>query len=115
MSIEVTVRHTHAMEDVNEYAERKAQDILNEFPRVEHVHVVLDVQKHLHIAELIVQAPHRVRVEAKESSDNMRVSVDAAVEKVEKQLRRHRDKVQDHKAAMRHFEDEREKRTEGAL
>jgi putative sigma-54 modulation protein len=103
------------MDDVNEYAERKAQGILNEFPRVEHVHVVLDVQKHLHIAELIVQARQRIRLEAKESSDNMRVSVDAAADKIEKQLRRLRDKVQDHKAAMRHFEGEREKRVEGSL
>ena len=114
MSIDVTVRHAEAMDDVQDYAQEKAQQIMDGFPRSEHVHVVLDVQKHLHIAEIQVQAGNHVRVDAEESSDNMRVSIDAATEKIEKQLRKLRDKVQDHTATMKHFEAERIRRTEGA-
>jgi ribosome-associated translation inhibitor RaiA len=42
----------------------------------------------------------------------MRVSIDAAVEKTTKQLRRLRDKVQDHKAAMKYVQAERSRGSE---
>lgn len=115
MPIEVTIRHAEAMSDLQEYAESKANALVEEFPGVEHVHVILDVQKHLHIAEMLVQARHRTRLEAKETSDNMRASIDSAADKIEKQLRKVREKITDHKSAMKHFEAERERRTEGAL
>ena len=114
MSIEVTVRHTEAMSDIQAYAEEKARALIEEFPGVEHVHVILDVQKHLHIAEMLVQARHRTRLEAKEASDNMRASIDSVADKTEKQLRKVSEKVTDHKSAMKHFEAEKTRRTEGA-
>jgi ribosome-associated translation inhibitor RaiA len=42
----------------------------------------------------------------------MRISVDTAFEKVEKQLRRLRDKVQDRKQTMRHVEQGRTREAE---
>lgn len=107
MPIEVTARHIHATDVVQDYARDKANIIVKEFPRVEHIHVILDVQKHRNIAEIVVQAKNHIRVEAVESSDNMRASIDLAFEKVEKQLRKLRDKVQDHKLTMKYVEEDR--------
>ena len=101
MAIEITARHMHATVPLQEYARRKAEALMGEFSRVEHVHVILDVQKHLNIAEVVVQARNRVRSEARHESDNMQVSTDAAFDKAEKQLRRQRDKVQDHRTRPR--------------
>jgi len=87
----------NASEEMNDYARVKAGGLIAEFPRIEHVHVIMDIEKHGHIAELVVQARRHLRVEAKEQSDNMRVSLDRAVEKVEKQLRRLEKKVHNHR------------------
>ena len=107
MPVEVTARRLEAGADLQAYAKRKGEEVMAAFPGVEHVHVILDHEKHRNIAEVVVQAKHHVRAEATETSDNIRLSIDVAMERVEKQLRRVHDKVRDHKAAMKHTEVER--------
>ena len=99
MPIEVTARHMHATEDLQEYARRKAAELVDEFRFVEHIHVILDIEKHghRHIAEVVAQVKHHGKQEAKESSDNLRASIDLAMEKLEKQLRKLHDKGVDQK------------------
>ena len=108
MSIEVTVRHKGVENDMQEYAKGRAEAIVAEFPRIEHVHLILDKEKHLSLAEMIVQAGGHIRVEAAESDENMRLSIDSAVGKVEKQLRRQMDKMQDHRSAKKYSEHTKE-------
>ena len=102
MSIEVTVRHMDVKGNIQEYARSKAEMIVDEFPKVEYVHVILDVEKHRNIAEVFVQSKKHVRLESKEASSDMKASIDIAIGKVEKQLRKHLDKAHDHKTAMKH-------------
>jgi len=97
MGIEITARHMHTGLDIQEYAKFKAEILAKEFSRIEHIHMILDVEKHRKIAEVVVQARNHIRVEAAKSSDKMRVSIDSAIEKAERQLRRERDKVQEHR------------------
>ena len=109
MSIEVTARHMDATVALQEYARSKGQGLKDDFRLVEHVHVILDVQKHLHIAEFVVQSKNRGHTESRESASSMKVAIDTAAEKVERQLRREGEKVRDHKPAMRHTEIEKER------
>ena len=115
MSIDITIRHTDALADVQEMAEREAAALMQNFPSIEHVHVIMDVERRRrHIAEVIVQGKNKIRFEAKESSDNMRLSLTAAMEKVAKHLGKVREKVHDHKAAMKHRQAVLKRRTEAA-
>lgn len=114
MPIEVTARHMDATEAMQDYARRRAQAILEDHPKVEHVHVILDVEKYRCIAEVVAQAKKHHRLEAKETSERMMASIDAAMDKVEKQLQRLREKVHDHKPAMKKGEAERQRGTEEA-
>jgi ribosomal subunit interface protein len=98
MSVEVTTRHMDEKKEEQEYAREKGEGLMASFSGVEHIHIVLDVEKYLFEAEVIVQARKHVRVEATESSDNLRASIDAAFAKVEKQLRRVNDKAHDHRS-----------------
>ena len=109
MPIEVTVRHMDVSQQVQNYARGKAEALVEDFPRVEHVHVILDLEKRNHVAEFVVQGKNHVRAEAKESAESLAAAIDSAVEKVETQLRRFRDKVQDHKPAMKHVAQTRER------
>ncbi|MBU0679661.1 MAG: ribosome-associated translation inhibitor RaiA [Verrucomicrobia bacterium] len=98
MQISVTARHMEITDAIRDYAERRVEEAIMDFPRVENVHVILDVEKYRHKAEIVVQAANHIRVEAEAESDDMYVSIDNAAEKAQKQLRKLRDKVQDHKS-----------------
>jgi len=93
MAIEITARHLRISEGQQEFARSKADQLVAEFPKVEHVHVILDVQRHQFIAEFVVQHKALAKVEAREICDDLLAGIDIACEKVEKQLRKHRDKV----------------------
>jgi len=108
MGIEITARHMHDTGDIQDFAKEKAQELVTEFSRVEHIHVILDREKHRCKAEIVVQAKNHIRVEAEETSDNMRTSITASAMKVEKQLRRLRDKIQDHRPKGRRETSEQE-------
>lgn len=97
MHISVTGRRLEITDAIRDYTHERLQHALLDYPRIESVHVILDVEKYRHMAEVVVQAPNHVRVEAREESDDMYASIEGAVEKAAKQLRRHRDKVTDHK------------------
>jgi len=107
MSVEITARHMQSMPDIQAYANDRAAEIVTEFPRVEHVHVILDNEKHRYTAEVVIQARNHIRVEAAETSENIRTSLDVAVQKTTRQLRKLRDKIQDHKVVMKQSETER--------
>ncbi len=98
MNISVTARHMDITDSIRDYANGKVDEALSDFPRVENIHVVLNVEKYRHIVEVSVRAKNHIHVEAREESDDMYVSIDRAVEKAQKQLRKLRDKVQDHKS-----------------
>jgi putative sigma-54 modulation protein len=93
MSIEITARHLNITAELQEHARRRTEALVAEFPKIEFAHVILDVQRHLYVAEVVVQHKGLPQVEAKESTGDMVASIDAAAIKVEKQLRKHREKI----------------------
>lgn len=101
MQINVTARHVDITEALRNYATERIEHELADFDRIENVHVILDVEKYRQSAEIVVQAKGHVRVEAKTESDDMYASIEQTVEKAERQLRRLRDKIQDHKGRER--------------
>jgi putative sigma-54 modulation protein len=104
MPVDVTVRYKGASESALGYARSKGEKLVEDFPRVEHVHVIIDKQKREHIVEVVVQAKNHIRLESEDASENLRASIDSAAEKAERQLRRHRDRIQEkrHRAGAVH-------------
>jgi putative sigma-54 modulation protein len=98
MQISVTARHMEITDAIRDYATEKTAEELDSFSRIERVHMILDHEKYRHQAELVIQAKNHIRVDAHAESEDMYVSIDQAVEKAGKQLRRLRDKIQDHKS-----------------
>lgn len=93
MLVEITGRHVDVTDTIKEYARRKIQKTAEEFHGVESIHVILDVQKFHHIAEVVVQGKQHLRLEAKEISEDMYASIDVVSDKIAKQLRKNRDKI----------------------
>ena len=92
MPIEITVRHLNADAGLKAYAETRAEKLIQAFPKVESVHVIVDVQRHLFEAEFIVQQKGMTAVGAKEHASSARAVIDTAAARAERQLRKTRAK-----------------------
>lgn len=92
MSIEVTLRHTDDNEGIKNYAQSRAERIILQFPKVDSIHVVLDVQRHLYEAEFIVHQKGLTAIGAKEHSESFHSVIDTAAARAEKQLKKLHDK-----------------------
>ena len=98
MTINITSRHADVSDAMKAHVHSKLAAVLDAYPEVEYAHVIMDVQKFRHIIEVVVQGKNHMRIEAKEESDDMYASVDKVADKADRQLRRLRDKVVDHKS-----------------
>lgn len=94
MQVHITGRHVEITDGIREHIYGKVERTLADFPRVEDVRIVLDLQKREHFSEVLVQGKN-IHVEGKSSSENLFTSIDEALEKAEHQLRKLRQKVQD--------------------
>ena len=95
MALEITSRHIRVVKATKEHVRGKVERILEEFPWVENIHVILDGQRHNQIAEVVVQGKRHVRLEATAVADELFKAVDLAVEKMEKQLLKVSKKMQE--------------------
>jgi len=95
MQVHITGRHVEISDGIREHVYDKVERTLIDFPHVEDVRIVLELQKLLHSVEVLVQGKN-IHVEGKASSENMYTSIDDALEKAERQLRKLSQKVKDH-------------------
>ena len=96
MNVSITGRHMEMTDALREHVQSSLDKVEHRFDRVMDVNVVLSVQRRAHIAEINLHA-NGLRVNAKESSDDMYASIDSAVNKIERQVTKHKDRIQRHK------------------
>jgi putative sigma-54 modulation protein len=108
MEISVTGRHVEATPAIKDYAAKKLEHIGIDFPRILSAHFILDVEKFRHIAELVIQCGNHITIEAREISEDLYASIDKVVDKVARQMRKYKTKMQNHrprKAEMFHVDE----------
>ena len=96
MPVEITARHLDIDETLQSYARTRAERLMSEFPKTEFVHVVLDQVRHLYQAQVVLQHKGPIRVESDDAKEDMVAAIDSVMEKSERQLRKHREKMIDH-------------------
>ena len=84
--------------DISQYlrenADKRAAKMDRYFREETELLITLSIQKARHIAEVMVPLEDGVMLRAEESSGDMYASVDAALKKLEQQIRRHRKKLE---------------------
>ena len=95
MQVHITGRHVEITNGIRDHVYEKVERTLTGLSRIEDIRVILELQKHENIAEVLVQGKS-LHIEGKSTSENMYTSIDQALEKAERQLRKSREKVQDH-------------------
>ena len=98
MEVTVTFRHFDPNEALKNYAREKVTRIEKYYSNITEVHVILSLEKRSHIAEVILSV-NRAKITAKDSSeDNMYSAIDLVMDKIEKQVKKYKSKLTDHKA-----------------
>ena len=96
MQVSITGRHVNVTDNVKAHVEEKLERCLGVFPRIESIKVILDTESREQVSEVIIQGSNHIRVTATEKSENLYDAIDRSVEHAERQMRKQRDKVQDH-------------------
>ena len=98
MQITTTFRHMEPSDALKTYAEEKLEKIKKYIDEPILAQVFLTVEKIRHTAEITITAKG-VTIKAAEETNDMYASVDAVSDKIERQLRRFKERIKAHKPA----------------
>jgi putative sigma-54 modulation protein len=99
MQLSTTFRHMDASKAVREYAADKLEKIRKYFHKDPiSAHATFAVERGFHhVADLNITLPSGIVINAKETTEDMYSSIDLACARIERQVRRWKDKIRDHK------------------
>ena len=95
MQMNITFRQFGASDSLKEYAREKVDRVNRLLDRAGEAHVVLSLERHLHHADITIHSGSWV-LRGREKSEDMYASIDLAMDKIERQLRRYKDKLKTH-------------------
>lgn len=91
--VRVTGRHVSITEAIKEYAHQKLEHIHLDYPRIIEAHVILDVEKHRHFAEMILYCNNHITIEASHECADLYAAIDGVVAKITQQMRKYKTKI----------------------
>ncbi len=98
MSFSVTFRHMDATDALKEYCWDKVDRLKKYFREPIATHVILSTERgYNHHAEFVIRLKNGILVRGEEATEDMYSSIDLAMAKIERQVRRWKDKIRDHK------------------
>jgi putative sigma-54 modulation protein len=87
MDIMTTARHFELTPQIREYARKRLEKLQRYLERVDEVHVVLAAEKYRQIAEVTLRT-RGTEIVSREESDEMMMSIDRVVDRIERQVKR---------------------------
>lgn len=96
MQISTTFRHMEHSDALKNYAEEKLERIKKYVDEPIVAQVYLTVEKIRHIVEISISAKG-VTTKASEATNDMYAAIDAVIDKIERQLRRYKERLKGHK------------------
>lgn len=97
MECNVTFRHMKPSDPIREYVRDKIEKIARLIGKGVGAQVVLSVEKHLHVAHIELMTDGSLRLRGEERGDDMYASIDMAIEKIQRQVKRYREKIKNHR------------------
>src|SRR5580700_1099634 len=97
MHLNVTGHHVDVTPPLRSYVEKKLGRIMRHFDHLIDTHFVLTVEKLQHKAEATLHVRGET-IHALASEGNMYVAIDALSDKLERRVRKHKEKLTDHHA-----------------
>jgi putative sigma-54 modulation protein len=97
VQIKISARHGQLHNETRRFIEEKAAKLLHFFERLTSIEVTVDLEGDLKTVEFVVSAEHKHDFVARESNGDVRAATDLVLDKLEKQLRKYKERVQDHR------------------
>lgn len=95
MQVSISVRHGHLAEPTQNKLKSKAEKLSRFFDRIMSIEIVVDLQDEQQPSvELMVSAEHKHDFVASDKAESLISATDGAVQKIEQQLRKYKEKVQ---------------------
>ena len=95
MQIKISARHGHLSDATQQFIREKAEKLLRFFERLTYIEMTVDLKSDPKLVELLVEAEHKHDFVARESNTDVLAAVDVVIDKLEGQLRRYKERVQD--------------------
>lgn len=98
MQINLTGHHMDITPALRSYVQEKFGKLARHFDHVTNVHVILTVEKERQIAEATIHV-NRGNLFADARSGDMYAAIDSLVGKLDRQVKKHKEKLNDHRPA----------------
>lgn len=95
--VKITGRHLLVTEAMKQHALDKISKLERITKRLLDIHIIMDIQKMEHRVDIVVRFNH-IKIKVQAHSPDMYSSIDRAVEKLQAQIRRYKEKLQQHQA-----------------
>ncbi|HOO37444.1 MAG TPA: ribosome-associated translation inhibitor RaiA [Deltaproteobacteria bacterium] len=93
MQLDITFKNIDSSDALRDYATKRLSKIDKYIERPSDLHVVLSVEKRRHKADIALNADG-VMINAVEITEDMYAAIDMVVDKLERQVKKHKEKVQ---------------------
>ena len=97
MQLSVTGHHIEITESLRNYVDTKLAKLERHFDHMTDIHCVLTVEKLQHKAEATIQVGGGT-IHAEQTDLNMYAAIDVLVDKLDRQVKKHKEKLTDHHA-----------------
>jgi putative sigma-54 modulation protein len=96
VQIQISTRHGHLSEETREKIQAKVERLNRLYERLSTIEITVDLEhREVPSVDLKVSAEHKHDFVATAQAENVLSSIDVVVEKMEQQLRKYKEKVQD--------------------
>lgn len=95
MQVNVTGQHLDITPSLHEYVTSKLKKLERHFDKMTNVHVILGVEKQRMLAEATIHI-NGANLFANSEHDDMYAAIDALIDKLDRQLKKHKEKRSDH-------------------
>lgn len=95
MEIQISGQHFEVTKAIEDHIHQKLKKVKKHFNRLGTTHIILKIEKDMHLAEATVHTSHQdFFVHAK--SNDMYATIDTLVAKLDRQIVKYKEKLQDH-------------------
>lgn len=99
MQVNITFRNMFATDALRNHVQDKLTRVVDKYlDKVTEAHVTLSLERYLHHADINLHAG-QFHVRGKEKCEDMYASIDMAVDKIERQLKKYKERLREHRPA----------------
>ncbi|MDY6905654.1 MAG: ribosome-associated translation inhibitor RaiA [Thermodesulfobacteriota bacterium] len=100
MQVSVTFKNIDSSDSIKDFVQEKLDKFDRLFDGAAEANVILSVEKFRNIAEINLTGD-RLNLNGKEETEDMYAAIDLVLDKIEKQIKKGKQKVKDHRSAAR--------------